>query len=58
MSVQTQKLFSSVCGEYCIFYMSLRARGHSMDDIVHVLDILGEDRDHFVTRFVKLCYGV
>ena len=39
MSIQTQELFSSVCGQHCIFYMSLRARGHSMDDIVHVLDI-------------------
>ena len=44
VSVHTQELFSSVCGQYCIFYMSLRARGHSMDDIVHVLDIEGSDR--------------
>ena len=29
-----------------------------MDDIVHVLDIQGEDSDHFVTCFVKLFYGV
>ena len=59
MSVQTQELFSSVCGQYSIFYMCLlRARGHSMDDIVYVLDIQGEDSDRFVTCFVKLFYGV
>ena len=58
VSVQTQELFSSVCGQYCIFYMSLRARGYAMDDIVHVLDNRGEDSDHFVTCFVKLFYGV
>ena len=38
VSVQTQELFSRVCGQYCIYYMFLKARGHSMDDIVHVLD--------------------
>ena len=58
VSVQTQELFSSVCSQYCIFYMCLRARGHSMDDIVHVLDIQGEGSDRFVTCFVKLFYGV
>ena len=39
-------------------YMSLIARGHSMDDIVNMLDIQGEDNDRFVTCFVKLFYGV
>ena len=39
------------------FYMCLRARGHSTDDIVHVLDIKGEDSDRFVTCFVKLFCG-
>ena len=58
MSVQTQELFSSVCGQYCIFYMSLRDSGHSMDDIVHVLDIQGEDSDQFVTCFAQLFYVV
>ena len=58
VSVQTQELLSSVCGEYCIFCISLRVRDHSMDDIVHVLDIQGEDSDRFVTCFAKLFYGV
>ena len=30
----------------------------TIDDIVHVLDIQGEDTDPFVTCFVKLLYGV
>ena len=57
-SIQTQELFFSVCGQYCMFYMTLTARGHSMDDIVDVLDIQGEDGDRFVMCFVKLFYGV
>ena len=63
--VQTQELFSSVCGQHCIFYMSFRAMGHSMNDmghsmndIVHVLAIQGEDSNRFVTCFVKLYYCV
>ena len=58
VSVQIQEFYSNVCGQYCIFYMSLRARGHSMDDIVHVLYIQGKDCDRFVTYFVKLVFGV
>ena len=38
----TTALFYSVCGQYCIFYMWLRARGHSMDDIVHVSTFKGK----------------
>ena len=58
VSVHTQELLSSLCGQYCIFYMSLRARGHSMNDIVHVLDIQGEASDSFVTGLVKICYSI
>ena len=42
VSVQIQELFSSVGGQYYIFYMSLGARGHSIDDIVHMLAIKGK----------------
>ena len=56
--VYSDELFSSVCGQYCIFSMSLRVRGHSMDDIVHVFYIQGEDSDSFVTCFVELFYSV
>ena len=52
VSLQTQELFSSVCGQYCIVYMSLRARGHSMDDIGYVLEFQGEDSDRFVTCLI------
>ena len=38
------------------FTCVLRARGHSMDDIVHVLDIQGEDSDRFVTCFVVILW--
>ena len=58
MSVQTQELCSNICGKYCIFYISLIVMGHLMDNIVHVLDIQGEDSDHVVMCFVKLFYDV
>ena len=58
VSVQPKELFSSVCGQHCIFYMSLRPRGHSIDNIVHVLDIQGEDSYRLFTCFVKIFYGV
>ena len=45
VSVQTQELFAYVYGQYCIFYMTLRAMGH-------VLDIQREDSYRFVTCFM------
>ena len=41
-------------GQYCIFYMSIRARSYSTDYIVHVLNSQVDDSDRFVTCFIKL----
>ena len=56
--VQTQEPLSTVCGQYCLFYMCLRVRGYSMNYIVNMLDAYGDDSDLFVTECIKLFYGV
>lgn len=33
-----QSLDTSVCGQYCVYYLTQRARGRSMDAIVHTFD--------------------
>ena len=33
-----QSAWSDVCGQYCIFYLSHRARGRSMSNIVHLFN--------------------
>lgn len=58
VTVQTQEPFSSVCGQYCIFYMLLRARGYSLNTIMNMLDVYDDDSDIFVTNIIKLFYGV
>ena len=58
ISVQTQEPLSTVCGQYCLFYMCLRVRGYSMNYIVNILDAYGDDSDLFVTECIKLFYGV
>ena len=57
-SVQTQESFSTVCGQYCIFYMSLRVRGFSIKDIVYILNEQDDVSDVFVIGFIKALYGV
>ena len=56
--VQTQEPLSLVCRQYCLFYMCLRVRGYSMNYIVNLLDAYGDDSDLFVTKCIKLFYGV
>ena len=35
-NIQLQNLFSTVCGLYCIFYLSRRVRGNHMSTIVNI----------------------
>ena len=48
-----QNLFSSTCGQYCIFYTIYRNRGHSMHDIVDVFTLDYHDNDVRVNAFVN-----
>ena len=36
--VSLQSDWSAVCGEYCLFYLYQRSRGHSLNKIVHVFN--------------------
>ena len=33
-----QSIWSDVCGHYCVFYLSHRAQGHTMNKIVHMFN--------------------
>ena len=52
-SKQLQSVSSDVCGQYCVFYLSHRARGHSMNTIVNMLDSNRNVNDKKVFRFVR-----
>lgn len=48
-----QSAWTDVCGHYCIFYLSHRARGHSMNKIVQLFTNDTMLNDTNVARFVK-----
>jgi hypothetical protein len=48
-----QSTWSDVCGQYCIFYLSHRARGQSMNTIVQLFDNNTMLNDAKVFQFVK-----
>lgn len=57
----TRKLqsdWSDVCGLYCIFYLSHRARGHSMNKIVQLFTNDTMLNDAKVSQFVKSHFRV
>lgn len=49
-----QAPFSSVCGQYCIFYVYHRCLGMSLNDIIYLLDV--NNSDNIVNEFVKYRY--
>ena len=53
-----QSAWSDVCGQYCIFYLSHRARGHSMNKIVQLFDNDTLLNDAKVAQFVKSHFKV
>ena len=55
----TRKLqgdFSTVCGQYVIYFLTHRVRGHSMKDIVNPFSTNTDANDNFVKDFVKKHY--
>ena len=48
-----QSAWSDVCGQYCIFYLSHRARGFSLNRIVHLFNSNTISNDTKVSIFVK-----
>ena len=53
-----QSAWSDVCGQYCIFYLSHRARGQSMSNIVHLFNNDTILNDTKVSQFVKSHFKV
>ena len=44
---------SSVCGQYCVYYVVLRSRGKDMDSIVRLFSKNKKLNDSFVDEFVS-----
>ena len=51
-NMQIQYPLSSVCGQYCIYYLYHRSRGMDLKDIIYMLDN-DRDSDRTVNNFVK-----
>jgi hypothetical protein len=56
---ELQSLDTMVCGHYCIWFLSERARGHSMRDIINQFSTTGNTRTNDVTvkQRVETRYG-
>ena len=53
-----QNIFSSVCGQYTIYYIFKRAEGFSMDQVIHYLHQIGPMlADDLVNSFVEVTFG-
>ena len=48
-----QSVWSDVCGQYCLFYLCQRSRGHSLSKIAHVFNNNTMSNDAKVSQFVK-----
>ena len=53
-----QSAWSDVCGQYCIFYLSHRARDQSMSNNVHLFNNDAILNDTKVSQFVKSHFRV
>ena len=53
-----QSGWSNVCGQYCIFYISHRTRGHSMKNIVQLFSNDTMLNDAKVSQFVKNHFNI
>ena len=49
-AVPLQQVMSNACGFYCIYYLLERARGHSIQEIVHILR--HSDSDFIVKQMI------
>ena len=48
-----QSIWSDVCGHYCLFYLTHKARGYSMNRIVNMFGNNTMDNDNKVFNFVN-----
>lgn len=55
-----QSIWSTVCGQYCIFFVTHMARGYSMDQIIKFLNDNNdtESNDTFVNDYITTKYNI
>ncbi len=56
--VQVQSMFSSCCGQHCIYYLYHRCRGVSFPDIINSYDSNQSANDEMVTNFTNFKFGM
>ncbi|CAC5390414.1 unnamed protein product [Mytilus coruscus] len=49
---QFQGQETTVCGQYCLFYLMSRVRGHSMEKILNIFGSYYNSNDHFVYNVI------
>ena len=52
-SLQLQSEFSTVCGQYCMFFILRRLSGESYNNIVHLFTDSRENNDKMVCQYVN-----
>ena len=57
-SVRLQAPYSSVCGQYCIFFLHHRCKGYTMSEITNQFSNNLVDNDTMVCQFVNKTYNV
>lgn len=55
---QFQSYNTTVCGQYCIFFVALRCRNVSLENICKILNIYKGKSDDFVCKFVNKNYNL
>ena len=53
-----QGLQSTTCGQYCVYYILHRCRGHGMEDIARRFGTDLHDNDHAVAEYMSKCFGL
>ncbi|KAJ8023215.1 hypothetical protein HOLleu_35549 [Holothuria leucospilota] len=55
---QIQNIFSTVCGQYCLFFLLHRVRGMSMSSIVNLFTKRYDVNDELVNEFIERRYDI
>jgi hypothetical protein len=57
-SLQLQSDFSTVCGQYCMFFLLRRMSGESYEHIVHLFTENRESNDQMVCQYVNFYFDL
>ena len=53
---QLQQIHTTVCGQYCMFFILKRAMGHSYRQLIHLFTDDKRANDKMVCQFVNSCF--